>query len=110
MVRRRGGLSGEDQSLERGGCSFSTVDGSNSCSIGVCHVGYFNQSPVTVDVNTKSEATLLCILPLIMPILRGQLEASVFHFCKALRDAQVGQIQVISLVVYSVTRAATSPS
>ena len=68
MVRRWSGLSGEDQSLEREVVLSSTVDGSSSCSIGVCHVGYFNQISVTVDVNTKSEATLLCILPLIMSI------------------------------------------
>ena len=68
MVRRQGGLSGEDQSLGREVALFSTVDGRSSCSTGVCHVGYFNQTPVTVEVNTKSEATLLCILPLIRSI------------------------------------------
>jgi len=57
MVRRRCGLSGEDQSLEREVAVSSTVDGSSSCSLGVGHVGYFNQTTVTVDVNTKSEAT-----------------------------------------------------
>lgn len=59
MVRRRGGLSGEDQRLEWEVVLSSTVDGSSSCSIGVCHVGYFNQTPAMVGVNTKSEATLL---------------------------------------------------
>ena len=68
MVGRQGGLSGEDQSLGREVALFSTVDGRSSCSTGVCHVGYFNQTPVTVEVNTKSEATLLCILPLIRSI------------------------------------------
>lgn len=69
MVKRKGGLSGEDQSLEREVVLSRTVDGSGSCSIGICHVGYFNQTPVTVDVNTKSEAILFFItLPLIMSI------------------------------------------
>ena len=69
MVRRWGGLSGEDQSLEMEVVLSRTVDGSGSCSIGICHVGYFNQTPVMVDVNTKSEAILFFItLPLIMSI------------------------------------------
>ena len=69
MVRRWGGLSGEDQSLEREVVLSRTVDGSGSCSIGICHVGYFNQTPVMVDVNTKSEAILFFItLPLIIYI------------------------------------------
>ena len=45
MVRRQGGLSGEDQSLGREVALSSTVDGRSSCSTGVCHVGYFNQTP-----------------------------------------------------------------
>ena len=69
MVRRWDGLSGEDQSLEREAVLSRTVDGSGSCSIGICHVGYFNQTPVMVDVNTKSEAILFFItLPLIIYI------------------------------------------
>ena len=69
MVRRKGVLSGEDQSLEREVVLSSTVDVSGSCSIGVCHVGYFNQTPVMVDVNTKSEAILFFItLPLMISI------------------------------------------
>ena len=86
MVRRQGGLSGEDQSLGREVALSSTVDGRSSCSTGVCHVGYFNQTPVTVEVNTKSEATLLCILSLIRSIPSvDNYEASVFHFCKVSR-------------------------
>ena len=69
MVRRKGVLSGEDQSLEREVVLSRAVDGSGSCGIGICHVGYFNQTPVTVDINTKSEAILFFImLPLIMSI------------------------------------------